>query len=165
MTRNATHLAFPAPEHNHSSCLAEARERARRAFAAKGLRMTELRARVFDEIASSHHAVGAYGVLERMAGQGMRVAPISIYRAIDALLRAGVIHRLESKNAFFACHASHAAGRGQLVLACEQCGRVAEVSGAAVFEAIASAAQRVRFTPVHAVTEVMGRCNDCASSA
>ena len=107
-------VAFPAPGHNHMTCLSDAMHRAERAFDAKGLRMTELRRRVFEEIADSHHAVGAYDVLERLGKKGgTRLAPISVYRAIDALLAAGVIHRLESKNAFFACHAPHAEQRDQ----------------------------------------------------
>jgi Fur family zinc uptake transcriptional regulator len=160
MTRTAGE-AFPAPEHNHNPCLALARERARQSFAAQRLKLTELRMRVFEEIAGSHHAVGAYDVLERLADKGCRLAPISVYRAIDALLGAGVIHRLESRNAFFACHAAHAAGRGQLVLACERCGRVGEVPAAAAFEAIEAASREASFVPAHIVAEVAGRCRDC----
>lgn len=162
MSKDAARGSFPALEHNHASCVLLARQRAERAFEARGLRLTELRLRVFEEIASSHHAVGAYDVLERIARKGTRLAPISVYRAIEALLSAGVIHRLESKNAFFACHAPHARDRGQLVLACEQCGRVAEVEDESVFRAMATAAEGARFTPIHAVAEVIGRCRDCA---
>lgn len=134
-------------------------ERAETAFQEKGLRLTELRRRVFEVIAGSHHAIGAYDILERLAEKGSRLAPISVYRAIDALLSAGVIHRLESRNAFFACHSAH--DHRQLVLACERCGRVAEVPGKPVFEAIASAAKEARFQPAHTVTEVAGLCADC----
>jgi Fur family transcriptional regulator, zinc uptake regulator len=153
--------AFPPPSHNHTSCLAVALQRAESAFEAKGLRLTELRRRVLEEIAGSHHAIGAYDVLERLRDKGSRLAPISVYRAIDALLSAGVIHRLESRNAFFACHAAHAADREQLILACERCGRVAEVPGRPVFDAIASAAQEAHFQPAHTVAEVAGVCADC----
>lgn len=154
--------AFPPPDHKHGSCVALAIDRAERAFEAKGLRFTTLRRRVFEEIAGSHHAIGAYDVLERLRERGTRLAPISVYRAIDALLGAGVIHRLESRNAFFACHSAHAADRDdQLILACERCGRVAEVPGRSVFEAIAGAVRAARFQPGHTVAEVTGLCADC----
>src|SRR5262245_22209716 len=118
--------AFPAPGHNHELCLDAAMARARAAFAAKGRRLTPLREAVFQVIAAaSHRAIGAYEVLDRMARRGERLAPISVYRAIDALVAAGIVHRFESRNAFFACHAGH--DERQLVLACEQCGSVAEV--------------------------------------
>ena len=58
---------------------------------------------MFEEIAATHASIGAYDILAKLAEKGTRLAPISVYRAIDALLEAGVIHRLESKNAFFAC--------------------------------------------------------------
>ena len=131
MTQAAASNAFPAPEHDHDRCLAEAMERARAAFSDKGLKLTPLRQSVFREIAASHKAIGAYDVLDRLAAKGERLAPISVYRAIDALVAAGIVHRFESRNAFFACHAGH--DMRQLVLACETCGRVAEVDGDKVF--------------------------------
>ncbi len=156
--------AFPTPGHNHSPCMKQAIDRAQRAFEDKGLRLTDLRRRVFQEIAGSHHAVGAYDILERLGEQGERLAPISVYRAIDALLSAGVIHRLESRNAFFACHAAHSDETELLVLACERCSRVAEVAGGPVFDAIAKAARDARFALSRTVAEVSGLCADCQAA-
>jgi Fur family zinc uptake transcriptional regulator len=157
--------AFPAPGHNHNACLDEAMARARTAFAAKGLRLTPLREQVFQAIAAaSHRAIGAYEVLERLAMQGERLAPISVYRAIDALVAAGIVHRFESRNAFFACHAGHE--QRQLVLACERCSSVAEVDGASVFAAIDEAAEGAHFRAISdkgAVVEVWGLCRNCVS--
>jgi Fur family zinc uptake transcriptional regulator len=163
MNRTTPSKAFPAPEHDHEHCLDAAMARARSAFAAKGLRLTPLREAVFQEIAAaSHRAIGAYEVLERMAARGERLAPISVYRAIDALVTAGIVHRFESRNAFFACHAGHE--QRQLVLACEKCGALAEVDGARVFAAIdrtAEAAQFVASPAKGAVVEVWGLCTNC----
>jgi len=155
--------AFPAPEHDHELCLDAAMARARRAFEAKGLRLTPLREAVFQEIAAaSHRAIGAYEVLDRLAMRGERLAPISVYRAIDALVAAGIVHRFESRNAFFACHAGHE--QRQLVLACERCSSVAEVDGAKVFAAVDRAAEGASFlasSAKGAVVEVWGLCANC----
>lgn len=163
MIATAPGKVFPAPEHNHDLCLDEAMARARKAFEAKGLRLTPLREAVFQEIAAAaHRAIGAYEVLERMAARGERLAPISIYRAIDALVEAGIVHRFESRNAFFACHAGHE--QRQLVLACERCNSVAEVDGADVFAAIdrtSNAAHFAASTSRAAVVEVWGLCANC----
>jgi Fur family zinc uptake transcriptional regulator len=153
--------AFPVPKHNHGRCQSVALRRAQRLFDAKGLKLTELRRRVLEEISASHEALGAYEILDRLASKGRRLAPISVYRAIDALLAAGAVHRLESRNAFFACHAAHAPDRNQLILACERCGRVAEIEGEPVFGAIAHAVERAAFTPRRTVAEVSGECADC----
>ena len=164
MTFPTPSRAFPAPEHNHDVCLDEAMIRARKAFETKGMRLTPLRESVFQEIAAaSHQAIGAYEVLERMAARGERLAPISVYRAIDALVSAGIVHRFESRNAFFACHAGHE--QRQLVLACERCNSVAEVDGAKVFAAIDKTAGDARFSAGvdrAAVVEVWGLCANCS---
>ena len=154
---------FPAPEHNHGGCLDVAVGRAERAFEAKGLKLTQLRRKVLGEIASSHHAVGAYDILESLAVKGDRLAPISVYRAIDALLAAGVVHRLESRNAFFACHATHADAGRQIILACETCGLVAEIDGGAIFQALNEAAATAHFQPARGVVEMTGLCRHCQS--
>jgi Fur family transcriptional regulator, zinc uptake regulator len=164
MTLSTATSAFPAPEHDHDVCLDEAMARARKAFEDKGLRLTPLRQAVFREIAAaSHRAIGAYEVLDRLAARGERLAPISVYRAIDTLVTAGIVHRFESRNAFFACHAGHE--QRQLVLACEQCGALAEVDGAKVFAAIDTTADAAHFSATSAkgaVVEVWGLCANCA---
>lgn len=163
MTRSAEKV-FPTADHNHGLCQTRALDQARERFETKGLRWTELRQRVFEEIASSHRAVGAYDVLDLLARKGPRLAPISVYRAIDALLEAGVVHRLESKNAYFACHSAHATGGDQLVVICEQCARVAEIAGDRIFAAISASAGAVGFEIRRTMVEVTGRCADCIAS-
>lgn len=161
MIESAQPRVFPAPGHNHARCLDHALARAREAFESKGLRLTDLRRAVLLEIAGSHHSIGAYEILERMAGKGTRLAPISVYRAIDALIAAGVVHRLESKNAYFACHNAHGGGEEHLVMSCEGCGIVAEVPGDGVFAAIDRAAAAAGFKPRLRVVEVAGLCGNC----
>jgi Fur family zinc uptake transcriptional regulator len=163
MTQILASDAFPAPEHDHDRCLEEAMARARKAFEDKGLKLTPLRTAVLKEIAGSHRAIGAYEVLEKLAAGGERLAPISVYRAIEALVAAGLVHRFESRNAFFACHATH--GMRHMVLACETCGRVAEVDGDKVFAAVDKSAASAGFAAKVAMVEVWGMCANCAGKA
>lgn len=127
------------------------------------MKLTDLRRQVFEEIASSHDAVGAYDLLDRLARKtGERMAPITVYRALDVLLEAGVVHRLESRNAFFACHAPHEGRRRHIALICTACGVVHEVDGSAAFAEVDAAAAAARFSPATAVIEVAGACAACA---
>ncbi len=160
--RHPTPPIFPEHGHDHHPCMEDALERVRVAFAAKQIRLTDLRRLVFEEIAGSHAAVGAYDVQERLAKKGTRLAPVSIYRALDALLEAGVVHRLESRNAYFACHGDHGAGAVQVVLTCQHCGDVAEVAGDTVLKAIDAAAAKAHFKPSASIVEVSGVCGNCA---
>jgi Fur family zinc uptake transcriptional regulator len=165
MSDVSTRTPFPPPDKSDSRRLAKAMQRASDAFDEKGLRFTKLRQMVFSEIAATYASIGAYDILARMAEKGTRVAPISIYRAIDALLEAGVIHRLESKNAFFACRRlDHGTGRRPLFLSCEKCGAVGEVDGQHIFDLIGEAARSAKFTPRVKFVEVSGICPRCAAS-
>lgn len=157
--------AFPNPGHDHGPCLADTLARAEAAFERRGLKLTPLRRRVFEEIASSHDAVGAYELLERLARKGGRLAPISVYRTLDVLLQAGVVHRLESQNAFFACHGRHETASRQLYLVCQDCHRVAEVDAETAFQSIDAAAHAQGFQRNAAVVEVSGQCAHCATGA
>lgn len=140
-------------------------DRAVSIFEEKNLRFTDLRRKVFEEIASTTASVGAYEVLERLAQKGTRLAPISVYRALDALLEAGVVHRLESKNAYFACSRLHLpkTGRRPMFLSCETCGTVLETDGEEIFKSIDAAARAAHFEPRVKFVEVSGTCPDCAT--
>lgn len=141
--------------------LVRAVERAAAVFLDKNMRFTRLRQQVFAEIAATREAIGAYDILERLAEKGNRFAPISIYRAIDALIAAGVVHRLESRNAYFACRILHGGERRQLIQACERCGTVTEVDGEAIFAAIDDISRASGFTPHVRFVEVTGLCPAC----
>jgi Fur family transcriptional regulator, zinc uptake regulator len=179
-----SHLLFPPPGHNHETCVEHTIERARTICADKGVRLTALRERVLREIASSHGAVGAYDIIDRLAREGRRLAPISVYRIIEVLAEAGLVHRLESRNAYFACLYNHSAGGDQskshdqsadcpaskpspdsdllLVLLCGRCGRVAEAHADAAQQAIREQARALAFTITGSVLELQGLCPDCA---
>jgi Fur family zinc uptake transcriptional regulator len=164
MTEAATKHAMPASGPQSDRRLAKAVERANQAFTEKNLRFTKLRQDVFQEIAATYTSIGAYDVLARLAEKGTRLAPISVYRAIDALLEAGVIHRLESKNAYFACRKlDHALGRRPIFLACEKCNAVQEVDSEGIFETIDRLARGASFQPRVKFVEVSGLCRTCAS--
>jgi Fur family zinc uptake transcriptional regulator len=118
---------------------------------------------VLQEIASSHKAVGAYDLIERLASKGgPRLAPISVYRALEALSAVGAIHRIECRNAFFACHAHHAHDEPRIILVCEECLAVAEVASPESFAALAAAATRAGFRASRRIVELTGRCRACA---
>jgi Fur family transcriptional regulator, zinc uptake regulator len=157
-------VTFPSPDKQDGKRFTQMMERAEAAFEQKELRFTKLRQQVYGEIAATHSSIGAYEILARMADKGTRVAPISIYRAIDALLDAGVIHRLESKNAFFACRrADHTStGRRPIFLSCEGCGAVAEVDGQDIFDLADERSRSTGFIPKVKFVEISGTCPRCS---
>lgn len=141
--------------------MSDAVQRACDAFEARKQKLTDLRRRVLDEIIASHKPIGAYEVMDRLAKHGPRPAPITVYRAIDALLSVGALHRLESRNAFFACHGSHAPNSDLIVAVCDGCGCVTEVGAADATAAIGRSVAACGFELATVLIEVTGRCRAC----
>jgi Fur family transcriptional regulator, zinc uptake regulator len=131
-----------------------------------GQRLTPIRREVLATLLASHQPLGAYEIMERLArqGEGPRPAPITVYRALEFLREHGLVHRIESRNAFVACVHSHAAGDLVVFLICERCGAVGEAPSAEVAAIIKTAARNARFTPKSPVIEVSGICTHCGKA-
>jgi Fur family zinc uptake transcriptional regulator len=155
-----TGMSFPEPHHNHSHCKAELLSRAERTCERRGSRLTGQRRDVLNCVAQSHSAVGAYDIIERMAARGPRPAPITVYRALDFLEAHGLVHKIESRNAFVACTHAHD-GEPAALLVCEACGLVAELTVPPVFAVLEKAARIQGFAPRRMVVEVAGTCSQC----
>ena len=147
--------------HNHEACTAELIARAERTCAGRGSRLTGQRRDVLACVAQSHTAVGAYDIIERMAVRGARPAPITIYRALDFLMGHGLIHKIESRNAFVACSHAHDGSPAALIV-CTVCGTVAELDVPEAFAIVRREAEREGFRPEHAVIEMTGICAPCS---
>jgi Fur family transcriptional regulator, zinc uptake regulator len=152
---------FPEPGHDHGPCIDEAVARAKRVCEAGGIRLTALREAVLRVLTGSHKALGAYDIIERMSEQGRRLAPISVYRIIDVLIEAGLVHRLESRNAYFACLAPHQDSASMVVLLCQACDRVAEAEAPAAWGAINAITKDTGFAVSATILEIQGQCPDC----
>ncbi|MBT3071652.1 transcriptional repressor [Rhodomicrobium sp. Az07] len=154
--------AFPPQDHDHCVCLNTALGRAKARCLEQGIKWTALREQVFLEVATSHKPVSAYDLIDVLAKSGKRVAPVSIYRILEVLQSAGLVHRLESRNAFFACMADHECAAHTITLVCEDCDRVIEAAAPDAYRAIAAATQATGFMIRRTVVEVSGLCDECA---
>ena len=154
-------ISFPAHDHDHDACLAEALWRAKTRCLDQGIKWTGLREQVFRHIATSHKPVSAYELIESLAKDGKRLAPVSVYRILDVLRGAGLVHRLESRNAFFACMAEHANALQTVTVICDDCERVTEIDPGDAYRAIREAANAAHFYARDTVIEVSGVCAEC----
>ena len=123
--------------------------------------MTPIRRHVLEVLLESHNPLGAYEIIDRAAASGARPAPITVYRALDFLRDNGLVHRIESRNAFVACVNNHASGDLVVFLLCERCGAVGEAASAAVADQLKAAARAAGFTPKTPVIEITGVCSHC----
>ncbi len=159
--KTSSKAAFPAPGHDHDRCASDAIAHAEAICAARAERLTPMRRAVLEALLASHTPLGAYELIDRLAAKAARPAPITVYRALDFLRAQGLVHRIESRNAFIACVADHGSGDPVVFLICEKCGAVGEAASAAVADTVKSASRAAGFTPKTPVIEIFGVCAHC----
>jgi Fur family zinc uptake transcriptional regulator len=155
---------FHAPDHDHRRCTADALKHAEVLCAERAQRLTPIRRQVLEVLLESHNPLGAYEIMDRAAASGTRPAPITVYRALDFLRDNGLVHRIESRNAFVACVNNHASGDLVVFLLCERCGAVGEAASAAVADQLKAAARAAGFIPKTPVIEITGICSHCRAA-
>ncbi|MBI1385622.1 MAG: transcriptional repressor [Rhizobiales bacterium] len=119
---------------------------------------------VLTTLADAGTPLGAYAILEALRGDGLR-APPQVYRALDKLQRAGLVHRIESLNAFIACSHPECEVRNLAAFViCTACGRVTEFTDADLLALAGKLAERAGMRLEGATIELKGRCTACANS-
>lgn len=153
-----------APEH-HVHDVGSFIAAVERACHARGVRLTPIRAYVLRLIAEAGQPVKAYDLLDKVRlGDGPgAAAPPTVYRALDFLIENGFVHKLESINAFVACHHPDAARHSVPFLLCSQCKRAVEMEDVEVVALLEARARALGFKPEMQVLEVHGLCEACAA--
>lgn len=107
----------------------------------------------------------AYDLLDRLRGDGFR-APLQVYRALEKLQALGLVHRLESLNAFVACshqhdHDHHSHGVTAFAI-CNACGQVNEFHDHAIDVRLQEWQMASHFKAEKTTIEIRGLCRACS---
>jgi Fur family zinc uptake transcriptional regulator len=154
-----------------ASCLhaAERSTRAEAALAAAeaqcralGVRLTPIRRQVLATLYGTHRPLGAYDLAEQLAPKGRRLAPITVYRALDFLIEQHLVHRLASRNAYVACPHGHGDATPIAFLICESCGGVDEIVSPSIAHAVSEILSAERFHSRKTTIEITGSCVHCS---
>lgn len=129
------------------------------------LRVTAPRLAVLQALKASRQPLKAYDILEKLSKPGKSVKPPTVYRALASLEESGLIHRLESANAYVFCdHHHHACCHGKdhevLFAICDKCGQVKEIEQT-LKPNIGSVLQAIGFKAERRIFEIRGTCNSC----
>lgn len=161
--------------HDHDDCdhatvraavAPDALARAEDACQQRGVRLTPIRHDVLSALYTTHRPLGAYDIAEIMGREAdRRVAPITIYRALEFLLEQGFIHKLETRNAFIACPHAHEPGELVVFLICEVCGGVDEAISPEFNRSLTGVLKEAGFAPRVKIVEIAGVCAHCGGSA
>lgn len=163
MDSSRTASAFAAPDHDHTACVSRALADAEAHCRAHGLRLTATRRRVLEIICQGHEPAKAYDILEQLGRAGRHPAPPTVYRALEFLLDARLIHRIDSLNAYVACVHPNRQHSAQL-LVCSSCEQVAEIDDPQIQAVLDRGASRHGFKVDSQTVEIHGRCPRCRAA-
>lgn len=165
MTTSKTPLPKPLvlqrmPTAQIAPLVAEAAARAHHA----GQRWTPQRATVYSALLSASGAVGAYELIERLSAlHGLTLKPASLYRTLDDLQTLGLVVKIESLNAWRACHHPHT-DHQHVFLVCDGCGATDEIADQGVASQLSGSALERGFQTSRHVLELHGNCRSCTST-
>ncbi len=148
--------------HNHRRCVADALAIAEQICTERSLRLTPLRRRVLELVWRQHDPVSAYELLAELARDGRGAAPPTVYRALEFLLDAGLVHRIDSLNAFIGCDRANLRHFAQF-LVCRQCQNVTEIDDPEIAAALGRGVAHSQFQ-LDPVIEMKGLCQACRTS-
>ena len=117
---------------------------------------------VLDALGTAGQPLSAYQILDldSVRAKGLK-APLTIYRALDKLIELGLVHRIESLNAFIPCdHGPHAEPAAFMI--CNDCKRTIEVGTRTLQRTVAKQATEQGFEVDQMRIEISGRCEQCA---
>ncbi len=147
--------------HNHQLCMTQTLLSAEKICMDKGVRLTAIRRRILELICSSHKAIGAYELLDLFREEDSKAKPVTIYRALDFLMEVGLVHKIESLNAFIGCLQAETKHQS-VILICDNCKNAYELDAASVYQTIFKMSKKVRFTPISLTIELHGLCFSCS---
>lgn len=108
---------------------------------------------------NSGEPLSAYAILDRVRKSGISHPP-TVYRALNDLMKKGMVHRLESRSAFVAC--GHGACDGKFAFAvCRACDKVVEILLTNENQAQLLGLAPEEISPERVSVEIAGLCDDC----
>ena len=128
--------------------------------------LTRNQSLVLAALGEAEGPMSAYGILDRVRAEGIR-APLQVYRALAGLMTLGLVHRLESLNAFVACRRPHRHADDAMIAfaICADCGQVSEFTDAAIARRLARWTSDHAFSPAKTTIEIRGHCQACTPTA
>ncbi|MBA4783803.1 MAG: transcriptional repressor [Rhizobiales bacterium] len=123
--------------------------------------LTKNQALVMGTLTRSEGPLSAYTILDQLRDEGFR-APLQVYRALEKLVEFGLVHRLESLNAFVACRHPGCDGHETIAfMICEGCGQVNEISDSSLAKRLKHLAVEASFALTKSTVELRGTCGLC----
>lgn len=151
--------------HDHQQCVAEALSKAEAFCQQQKVRLTTIRRRVLELVWQSHQPLGAYQIMAMLSEERPSVAPPTVYRALDFLVHHGLVHKLNTLNAFIGCSRHPETPHTSIFLLCQSCQQIAELSAQSIDPPLQALVAESGFQVQEPVIELAGLCASCQQDA
>jgi Fur family zinc uptake transcriptional regulator len=118
---------------------------------------------VYHALHSAGVPMTAYRVLDAVRPHGIS-APPTVYRALNRLVGEGLVHRLESLNAYVVCADPHHQHASPVFAICGACGTIGELFDAPALKRLHARAAERGFAVNDTMIELRGRCANCRAT-
>lgn len=147
----------------HRFCIQDALKHAETVCTNAGVRLTPIRKQVLELLWKSHQPRKAYDILAELSDETTpgSAKPPTVYRALDFLQEMGLVHKVESLNAFIGCNGLH----DHQYLICQDCGDVADIHDSALAKSLQTRAKQKGFQVTSSIIEIKGHCEKCQVAA
>ena len=126
----------------------------------QGVRLTSLRRQVLALALAYPGVVKAYQLLADLQRERGVAAPPTVYRALDFLVEAGLLHKVDALNGYVVCRHQGCSHQG-LILVCGACGRVQELDAAPMLALLREQAGAAGFGVDAQNLLLTGHCAEC----
>ncbi|MHB1948039.1 MAG: Fur family transcriptional regulator [Gammaproteobacteria bacterium] len=129
------------------------------------IKLTPLRQDVLTILRANKKPMGAYDILNKLKRKRPNAEPPTVYRVLDRLVEAKVIHRIEAQNAYVTCsHSADDASQHKAILfLCKSCAKSYEYEEVNIFNSISQFADKHALEVDDALIELKGLCQTCLS--
>ena len=118
---------------------------------------------VLETIRKAKKPLKAYSILSSVKKKGIN-APPQVYRALEKLVEIGLIHKIESKNAFVACKNSNCEISNTTAFSiCEKCEKVTELNNHKLSKYLSNFEDNTGMSYRRYNLEFYGLCKMCKS--
>jgi Fur family zinc uptake transcriptional regulator len=125
--------------------------------------LTPVRRRVLQLILAAGQPIGAYALLAELQRERGKLGPPTVYRALDFLLAAKLIHKIESVSAFIACGDVEHPHESQFMI-CDDCGATEEIRDEEIVATLHRLGECRGFAVARQVIEARGLCPACRAA-
>ncbi|MEQ8663737.1 MAG: Fur family transcriptional regulator [Gammaproteobacteria bacterium] len=127
----------------------------------RGLRVNDRR--VLGVLEAADAPLRAYELLDLLRRQGIN-GPPTVYRALERLTRRGLVHRIESMNAYIACR-TPCHGNPPILMICDRCGSTEELHEDMIVARLRRRARALGLELDTIYLELRGRCARCGTAS